>query len=64
VLAQIIVGRLIGSRQCAQPSGLPSMSLGARRLRSVKRQFLAPASAAADALQWGSAVSRAAWYSL
>jgi hypothetical protein len=35
-----IVGRLIRSRQRAHPSGFPSMSLGSRRLHSVKRQSL------------------------
>jgi len=33
-----IVGRLIRSRQRTHASGLPSVSLGARRFHSVKRQ--------------------------
>ena len=38
VEVRAIVGRLIRSRQRAYPSGFPSMSLGAGRLYSVKRQ--------------------------
>lgn len=39
-MAQTIVGCLIRSRQRAHHSGRPSMSLGARRLDSVRCQFL------------------------
>jgi len=35
---ETIVGRLIRSRQRADPAGFPSRSLGARRLHSAKRK--------------------------